>query len=386
MIAPAHRLKYITEYYFSKKLEEIRTLEQSGDQVVNLGIGSPDQPPAPETINALIQTAKGLKNHAYQPYRSTVELREAIALWYGSTYGISPDPGKEILPLLGSKEGIMYVSLAFLSSGDEVLVPNPGYLAYATAAKMAGATLLQYNLEESNNWYPDLEELSSTDLSRVKLMWVNYPHMPTGASASKNLFNKLIKFAREKDILICHDNPYSQVLNLEPRSIISYDPEMKSCIELNSLSKGFNMAGWRVGMLIANEQVINTVLKVKSNIDSGMFLPVQHGAIEALSASASWHRERNNVYNERKKLAETLLSELGFSYSQNQVGMFVWAKAPDHISDVPEYLDHILQKARVFLTPGVIFGSQGQRYVRISLCSTKETFTEAITRIQTTIT
>ncbi len=386
IIKPANRLQTISEYYFSKKLEEVRRMNEAGLDVINLGIGSPDMPPSPEVITAATEALQSKKNHGYPSYRSTPALRAAIASWYQQTYQVELNSEGEVLPLLGSKEGLFYIAMAFLNPGDQALVPNPGYPAYASVTTLTGATPLTYDLSEEGNWWPDFDKLEKTDLSKVKLMYVNYPHMPTGAVGSPELFQKLIDFGKRHRILICHDNPYGLVLNVDPpMSILKFDPQMEVSLELNSFSKAFNMAGWRAGMLLANSEVIETVLKVKSNVDSGMFLPLQSGAIEALKTGEAWHAERNEVYRERRNYAEKVFAKLGCTVRPNQVGLFLWAKAPDHILNVEAHVDEILQKARVLLTPGFIFGTQGSRYLRCSLCAPVERLKEALERMEKSI-
>ena len=375
------RLDNITEYYFSKKLEEVRKLESEGKNIINLGIGSPDLPPSKSTINALITSAENFKNHSYQPYRSIRDLRKAMSEWYLKIYSVKSDCDKEILPLLGSKEGIFYLSMALLDEGDEVLVPNPGYPAYTSATRLAGGNIKYYDLKEENNWLPELEELSKTDLTKVKLMWINYPQMPTGAKADRKIFTEIAEFGKKHNIIICNDNPYSLVLNEEQLSILSFDESRETCIELNSFSKSFNMAGWRVGMLIANENIINAVLQVKSNVDSGMFRPVQDAAIIALSNPEEWHSERNKTYRIRRELVFKMLDTMNLTYDKHQAGLFVWAKLPDTIADAEKYLDNILFNAGVFITPGKIFGSNGIRYIRVSLCANERDIIEASNRI-----
>lgn len=383
MISGADRIKDLSEYYFSSKLEQIRLMNEAGRDVINLGIGSPDLAPSQETLKAATDVLMRPSSHGYASYRGTPELRAAISSWYQKTYGVAAHPDYEILPLLGSKEGLFYISMAFLNPGDQVLVPNPGYPAYAAVTKLAGAEVLNYDLREENSWEPDFESLSRLDLRRVKLMWVNYPHMPTGQPARAELFERLVEFGKRNQILICHDNPYSMVLNNEkPLSLFSFDPKMEGSLELNSFSKAFNMAGWRVGMLLASKDVINMVLKVKSNVDSGMFLPVQAGAIEALKAPVTWHAKRNEIYRERRELAYKIFNQLGFQFSQKQVGLFVWAKAPDTVSSVEAKLDDVLDRAAVFLTPGFIFGSSGERYARCSLCAPSNRLKEALHRLE----
>jgi len=384
MILPgADRLQGVGEYYFSQKLEQIRLLNIAGRKVINLGIGSPDMLPSPQTLSAAITAIQSDESHGYASYRSTPGLREAIAKWYQSTYDVAVDFEREVLPLLGSKEGILYVSMAFLNPGDKVLIPNPGYPAYASISHLIGAKAIPYNLCENRNWWPDFEALEKSDLSGVKMMWVNYPHMPTGASAAPELFEKLIAFGMRHKILIAHDNPYSLVLNPDPPlSLLSFDPKREISLELNSFSKSFNMAGWRVGMLIAHAEVVNRCLQVKSNVDSGMFLPVQSAAVQALANPQSWHEARNFVYQQRRRLVYRIFDLLKFTYSREQVGLFVWAKAPDEIKDVQAFVDQLLLKAGVFLTPGFIFGTLGARYARCSLCASEEQLKESIQRLE----
>jgi hypothetical protein len=382
-LKPAERLGAISEYYFSRKLEEIRLMNEAGRDVINLGIGSPDLEPSTATRKAAQIAIDQPGTHGYASYRSSPQLRQAIAKWTDATYGVKADATREVLPLLGSKEGLFYLAMAYLNPGDQALVPNPGYPAYASVTRLAGGEVLNYDLKENSKWWPDFEELGARDLSRVKLMFVNYPHMPTGQSASPELFEKLIAFGREKGILIVHDNPYGLVLNeTEPLSLLRFDPRKEVSLELNSMSKAFNMAGWRVGWIIAHPEVIDTVLKVKSNVDSGMFLAVQAGAIEAFQNPASWHEERNRVYRERRALVYQLFDRLGFRYSRDQVGLFTWAKAPDSITDVAGFLDQVLEQHAVFFTPGFIFGSQGARYARSSLCVPVERLNEALKRLE----
>lgn len=384
MISPAARLNPISEYYFSSKLEQIRQMNEAGLDVINLGIGSPDLAPREEVIGTAAAALKSPKNHGYPSYRGLPALREAMSEWYKKTYGVNLNPATEVLPLLGSKEGLFYIAMAYLSAGDEALIPNPGYPAYTSVTHLAGAVPVPYDLSAENNWWPDFEKLEKTDLSKVKLMWVNYPHMPTGAEGSDELFKKLVAFGKKHNILICHDNPYSQVLNQKPpASILQFDPEFEMTLELNSFSKAFNMAGWRVGMLMGHAAMVENVLKVKTNVDSGMFLPLQFGAIEALkSTTPEWHSERNKIYFERQELAYKIFDKIGFTARKNQVGMFLWAKAPDQVTDVQARVDEILKKINVFITPGFIFGSQGNRYARISLCAPKERLNEALKRLE----
>lgn len=383
IISPANRLDNVTEYYFSQKLQEIREMNAQGMNVINLGIGNPDMSPSEKTIAKFIASAQNPKNHGYQGYKGIPELRKAIADWYLKIYGVSLNSEQEILPLLGSKEGIMHISMAFLNPGDEVLVPDPGYPTYSSVSNLVQAKIRNYNLDENNNWFPDLKALAATDLSKVKIMWLNYPNMPTGAKASDAMFKEVITFAKQYKILLCHDNPYSLILpDGAPKSILSYDGALDVAIELNSLSKSHNMAGWRVGWVAGGKAYIDTILKVKSNVDSGMFLPVQHAAAEAFSNSTEWHRQQNSEYEQRREKAWELLDTLGCQYDKHQVGMFIWARVPDAVESVEQYIDIFLQKAHVFITPGFIFGENGQRYIRVSLCSTIQAIDEALLRIK----
>lgn len=382
MIIPqAARLDNVKEYYFAGKLRELRTRMAAGEDIINLGIGNPDMAPAEETIKSLIQTAVEPHAHGYQPYKGIPALRNAFASWYLDMYGVTLNPDEELLPLMGSKEGIMHISMAFLNPGDEVLFPDPGYPTYASVTRLVQAVARPYQLSADKNWEPDLEALEQQDLSRVKIMWINYPHMPTGAAGSKELFSKLVAFARRNNILLCHDNPYSLVLNPEPRSIFSVPGSSEVAVELNSLSKSHNMAGWRVGMVTGNKLYIDTIQKVKSNMDSGMFLGLQQAAISALSNSFEWHRNRNTEYARRKETACTLLDKLNCTYDSAQVGMFVWAKTPEGCTGF-ELSDNVLDETLVFLTPGGIFGEAGNHYIRISLCTPQHRLTEALERIQ----
>ncbi len=381
MIEIADRFKSVKEYYFSVKLQEIAKMRSEGKEVLNLGIGSPDLPPDNATIGALVDSVVKSGNHAYQPYRSSKELREAMSDFYQNRYNVGLNSETEVLPLLGSKEGIMYISLAFLNSGDEVLIPNPGYPAYGAITNLVGATVRSFDLVEEKDWLPDFDALEHEDLSKVKIMWVNYPNMPTGANSSKNLFQKLIKFGKRHNILIINDNPYSLVLNDSPQSILEEDSAKEHVLELNSLSKSFNMAGWRVGVVAGHQQYINAIVQAKSNVDSGMFLPVQKAAAKALSLPQEWHDERNSVYAKRRSTALELLNHLDCEVKPNQVGMFLWAKLPTQIESVRGFIDEILHNAHIFLTPGEIFGTNGNRFIRLSLCSTEQDFELAIQRI-----
>ncbi len=382
-IEPANRISEVKEYYFSKKLREIDEMRQKGIQVINLGIGNPDRPPHPDVLEELKNTSSDKSNHGYQSYIGLPELRNAFATWYKTYFNVDLDPKNEILPLMGSKEGIMHISLAFLNKGDQVLVPNPGYPTYASVSNLVEAEMVTYDLKEDLNWQPDFEELEKMDLSKVKLMWVNYPNMPTGANATLEIFEKLVAFGKKHNILICNDNPYSFILNDNPLSIFRIEGAKDICIELNSLSKSHNMAGWRIGMVATNPQLIQYILRVKSNMDSGMFKSLQLAATKALSLDKSWYDEVNKEYFERRELVWEIMDMLGCTYDKNQSGMFIWAKIPDSAESAEQISDDILNNAHVFITPGSIFGSQGERYIRISLCSTKEVLKESINRIQT---
>ena len=338
--------------------------------------------PSQETVQTLSEQAFLEGNHGYQPYRGIPDLRKAMADWYQRTYGVTVDSTVQLLPLIGSKEGIFHISMAFLNPGDRVLTPNPGYLAYPAAARIVGAEPVFYDLTEKSNWLPNLDALQNNDLSRVKIMWINYPHMPTGAVANIAAFQQLVAFARRHHILICHDNPYSLILNPNPLSIFNADGAFDCCLELNSLSKSHNMAGWRIGMAIGNRDYIDAILKVKSNLDSGMFLPLQKAAVSALQNSAEWHQQQNQQYSQRKKIVCKLLDSLNCSYQKETAGMFVWAKAPDHIDDVEVFLDELLYEAGIFIAPGKIFGSNGERFIRVSLCAPEERLQQAVERIR----
>ncbi len=381
-ITPASRMNLVQEYYFSTKLKEIVAMQSRGIQVINLGIGSPDLPPSAETIAVLNEAAQNPKNHAYQSYIGSPVLRGAFAQWYQTWYGVALNPANEILPLMGSKEGIMHLSMTYLEAGDEVLVPNPGYPTYRAASLLTGATVIDYNLSETHGWLPDFEALAQRDLSRVKLMWVNYPHMPTGAQASTAFFEKLIAFGKKYRILIINDNPYSFVLNENPLSLLSVDGAKDIALELNSLSKSHNMAGWRIGMLAGNANFLADVLRFKSNMDSGMFLPAQLAAAKALHNPPEWYEKLNKIYRERQQKVFELLRLLGCEFSDDQQGMFVWARIPARYKDGYELSDEILHMAHVFITPGGIFGSQGNGYIRASLCSEVAVFEEAIDRVK----
>ncbi len=380
MIEVADRLHTVEEYYFSKKLREVNLLIASGKPIINLGIGSPDLQPPQKVVEAL---TKGLLNpgaHKYQSYQGLPELREAIAAFYRLHFTVNLSPNTEVLPLMGSKEGIMHISMAYLNEGDEVLIPNPGYPTYQSVTKLVGAKPVFYELDEVNNWLPNLKALENSDLSKVKLMWVNYPHMPTGAQPTEQLFEDLVAFAQRQNILIINDNPYSFILNDSPKSILSVDGAKEVCLELNSLSKTFNMAGWRVGMVVGDNAHINNVLKVKSNMDSGMFYGIQKGAIEALRCSEMWYSTLNSVYQQRRYLVWQLADALNCTYDKNATGLFVWAKLPAYVKS-EEFIDLILKENHLFITPGTIFGSQGEGYIRFSLCASNDVLEEAITRV-----
>ncbi len=381
-IKVASRLDSIHEYYFSKKLKEIADLNAAGKNVLNLGIGSPDLPPSVPAIEKLVETARLPTSHAYQGYVGVLALREAMSVFYKKHYDVSLNPVNEILPLLGSKEGIMHICMTYLETGDEALLPNPGYPTYRAAVTLAGAKCVDYNLTETNGWLPDLEKLAKQDLSKVKLMFVNYPHMPTGAQGTKAFFEELVAFAKQHNILVINDNPYSFILNDHPLSILSVDGAKDIVLELNSLSKSHNMAGWRVGLLAGKAEFLNDVLRFKSNMDSGMFLPVQIAAIEALKADKEWYLDLNDEYRRRQQKVFVLLSLLGCTFDERQTGMFVWAKIPPQYKTGFELSDEILHGANVFITPGGIFGNQGDGYIRSSLCARESVFEEAIERVK----
>ncbi len=380
-IEPAEHIRTIQEYYFSVKLAEVARMNAEGRDVVSLAVGAPDHMPSRETIDTLCESARRSDVHAYQPYTGIPELRKAYAEWYNRIYGVGLQPA-EVLPLIGSKEGILHISMTFLNFGDAVLVPNPGYPTYRSVSQLLRAEVMEYDLLEEKGWEPDFEALEEMDLNRVKLMWVNYPNMPTGANASMELFEKLVAFGKKHQIVICHDNPYSFILNDPPVSILSVPGAKEICIELNSLSKSHNMSGWRMGMLASNAQFVQWVLKAKSNIDSGQFKPMQLATVVALSNSDEWHAEMNRIYRERRGWAEKIMSLLGCSYDPNQVGLFVWGKLPAEVVSSESLVDDLLRHARVFLTPGFIFGSNGERFIRISLGASVEKLQEACRRIE----
>lgn len=378
--SPAIRLQHLSEYYFSKKMAQLQQLKQSGKPIINLGIGNPDLPPPPKVIEALQNAALDLTQQGYQPYKGTQELREAISQFYQTHYQVSLNANAEILPLFGAKEGIMHISAAYLNREDSVLVPNPGYASYSATAHMCEANVMYYDLTEKNNWYPDFEQLENTDLSRVKIMWVNYPNMPTGARAEVHLYEKLIAFGKKHNILIVNDNPYSFILTKKPMSILQIDGAKETAVELNSLSKTFNMAGWRVGMMVGNAQVVQHALTVKSNMDSGMYYGLQMGAVTALNTDKQWMAANNKHYENRREIVWKLADALQVTYQKNAEGFFVWAKIKDG-TDAYQKSDEILEKYNIFVTPGSIFGSNGNQYLRFSLCAHETILSEALSRI-----
>ena len=381
MIQVADRLNTVEEYYFSRKLREVAALKAQGKPIINLGIGSPDLQPPERVLNAMVETFEDPLVHKYQSYQGIPELRVAFAQFYDTHFNVKVNPMTETLPLMGSKEGILHISLAFLNPGDEVLIPNPGYPTYASVTKLVGAKPVYYDLTEEKGWHPDLLALGKKNLKKVKMMWINYPHMPTGAQATNKLFDELIAFAKRNDILLVNDNPYSFILNPYPRSILKYKGAKDICLELNSLSKTFNMAGWRVGMLLGKEEYLQAVLTVKSNMDSGMFLGIQKGAIEALQCSTIWFMTLNSVYEERREIVWKIADKLKCTYDKNATGLFVWAKLPKHI-EAEAYIDMILKECSVFIAPGTIFGSNGQGYIRFSLCADSDDLEEALARMK----
>lgn len=376
----ANRLNSVQEYYFSRKLREVRELMAQGKPIINMGIGSPDLAPSPEVLTTLRDSITDAGAHQYQSYQGLPELRAAIAEFYQQKFGVRIDPANGVLPLMGSKEGIMHISMAFLNVGDEVLLPNPGYPTYGSVTRLVEAVPRTYDLSEENGWLPDLEALSKEDLSKVKLMWVSYPHMPTGATATLEQLTSLVDFAKANDILLVNDNPYSFVLSSNPTSILSIEGALDCTLELNSLSKTFNMAGWRVGMVLGSPENINAVLKVKSNMDSGMFYGIQKGAIAALQSGPEWFAELDKVYTKRRKLMFQLADKLGCEYSEDAVGMFVWCKLPEGAPSSEAFVDEVLYDKNIFIAPGTIFGSNGEGYIRFSLCVKEEKIKEAIER------
>ena len=382
-IKPAERLSLVSEYYFSRKLKEVAQMNAEGKDIISLAIGSPDMPPSKQTIQTLCEVASRPDTHGYQPTMGTPELRKAMADFYKRWYGVDLNPATEIQPLIGSKEGILHVTLAFVNPGEEVLVPNPGYPTYTSLSKILGAKVVNYDLMEDNGWQPDFEQLEKMDLSRVKLMWTNYPNMPTGGNARMETYERLVDFARKHNIVVVNDNPYSFILNDKPMSLLQVEGAKDCCIEFNSMSKSHNMPGWRVGMCATNPTFISWILKIKSNIDSGTFRGIQLAAAAALSNDEEWHHEANiETYSRRRKYAEQIMDALGCKYDSNQVGMFLWGRIPDSYSNCEELTERVLHEARVFITPGFIFGSKGERYVRISLCAKEEKIQAALERIR----
>ena len=383
MIQPAERLSLVSEYYFSRKLKEVAQMNAEGKDVISLAIGSPDMPPSEKTIERLCEVARQADTHGYQPTMGTPELREAMADFYQRWYGVELNAKTEIQPLIGSKEGILHVTLAFVNPGDEVLVPNPGYPTYTSLSRLLGAKVVNYNLREDNGWQPDFDELERMDLSRVKLMWTNYPNMPTGANAQMQTYERLVQFAREKNIVVVNDNPYSFILNERPLSLLQVPGAKDCCIEFNSMSKSHNMPGWRVGLCATNATFISWILKVKSNIDSGTFRAIQLAAAEAYRNEPEWHRQANiDTYAARRQHAEQLMRVLGCTFDPAQVGMFLWGRIPESYENAEQLTERVLHEARVFITPGFIFGSNGERYIRISLCAKEEKIKEALRRVE----
>lgn len=384
MIQPAERLSLVQEYYFSRKLKEVAQLNAEGRDIISLAIGSPDMPPSPQTVEKLCEVARQANAHGYQPTMGTAELRQAMANFYRKWYGVTLNPNSEIQPLIGSKEGILHVTLAFCNPGDKVLVPNPGYPTYTSLSKILGTRIVNYNLREDNGWQPDFEELERMDLSGVKLMWTNYPNMPTGGNARMETYERLVAFAKAHDIVVVNDNPYSFILNEHPMSLLQVEGAKDCCIEFNSMSKSHNMPGWRVGLCATNATFISWILKVKSNIDSGTFRGIQLAAAEAYNTNTQeWHHEANiQVYRRRRDIAEQIMDTLGCKFDPNQVGMFLWGKIPNKYNNVEDLTERVLHEARVFITPGFIFGTNGERYIRISLCAKDEKIREALQRIQ----
>ncbi len=385
IIPPSNTAKQINEYYFSKKLASVRKMNEEGKDIINLGIGNSVIPPADSVIAELNFNTIADNNHGYQSYTGIYELRKAFSNWYKKYYNVDVNPETEILPLQGSKVGIIYISSAFLNRGDKVLIPNPGYPAYAASAKMRDAEIIPYKLKSENSYLPDFNELRKNDLSKVKLMWVNYPNMPTGQNATKNLFEKLIAFGKENNILICNDNPYSFILNNNPLSILSVKDAFDTSLELNSLSKSHNMAGWRIGSVFGAEKYINVIRKIQSNYTSGMFLPIQKAAVKALNLDANWYKSLNKVYSENRKYVRQLSEILNLKYNKKSTGMFVWAKIPEYYKTGIEFSDFLLEKFGIFITPGEIFGTEGKNYVRISLSNNIKDYKNALSRISNKI-
>ncbi len=380
-IKGSKRSEAVREYYFSQKLREMEQMRESGIDVINLGIGSPDLAPSNSAINMLEKYAHNANSHGYQSYAGIKELREAFAQWYHNYFDTELDASSEVLPLMGSKEGIMHISMAFVNPGEQVLVPNPGYPTYAAITQLIGGEVINYNLTPENDWYPNIEELEKRDLSKVKLMWINYPNMPTGQKANKEVFKKLVAFAKRHSILLCNDNPYSFILNSQHLSLLSVEGAKEVALELNSISKSHNMPGWRIGMVAGHKEYIKAIIKVKSNMDSGMFKPMQMAAAKALSCGDEWYEQINREYRKRRVIAETIMEQLGCSFDVNQKGMFLWGKISVNFKNAKELSNEILYKTHVFITPGSIFGSQGERYIRLSLCASEEILREALSRI-----
>lgn len=383
LIKPADRLSLVSEYYFSRKLKEVAKLNAEGQDIISLAIGSPDMPPSKHTIDKLCEVARQDNAHGYQPTMGTPELRTAMARFYKRWYGVELDPATEIQPLIGSKEGILHVTLAFVNPGEKVLVPNPGYPTYTSLSKILGAKVVNYDLMENNGWQPDFDALEQMDLSHVRLMWTNYPNMPTGGNACMETYERLVRFAKNHNIVVVNDNPYSFILNDNPISLLQVEGAKDCCIEFNSMSKSHNMPGWRVGLCASNKEFISWILKIKSNIDSGTFRGIQLAAAAAYDNSEEWHREANIVtYGRRRKIAEEIMTTLGCRYDSAQVGMFLWGRIPDIYKGCEELTERVLHEARVFITPGFIFGTNGERYVRISLCAKDDKMCEALERIK----
>jgi LL-diaminopimelate aminotransferase len=381
-VKPADRTQMVQEYYFSRKLAQIDRMRRDGSDIINLGIGSPDQAPSERTVAALVASASRPTSHGYQSYTGIPALRKAFADWYKKYFHVDLNPDSEILPLMGSKEGIMHISMAFVNPGDEVLIPDPGYPTYSSVTNLVGGIARIYDLSEKNGWFPDLKSLEKSDLSKVRLMWINYPNMPTGAKGSVVLFEKIVAFALKHNILLCNDNPYSFILNNDYHSVLEIEGAREIALELNSLSKSQNMAGWRVGMVAGHSDYIKEILKVKSNMDSGMFLAMQMAAVEALGNPESWYEEINQVYSRRRKIVEEIMNLLNCKYDKNQSGLFLWGRIPESIKSCEDYVEEILNKSHVFITPGFIFGNNGSRFIRISLCATEERLAEAKERME----
>lgn len=379
-IVPAERVSRIQEYYFSRKLREVAKLNSEGADIISLGIGGPDRPPHKLVVDTLCAQAKVDSNHSYQPYVGIPELRNAMSQWYKRSYGVDLDPVTEVQPLIGSKEGILHVSMAFLNPGDGVLVPNPGYPTYLSVSRLVDADIYTYDLTEQGGWMPDFDALERLPLDKIKLMWINYPHMPTGTPATMELFERIVDFGRRHGIVIAHDNPYSFILNDKPLSLLQVPGAKDVAVEMNSMSKSHNMAGWRIGMVASNATFINWILKVKSNIDSGQFRPMMQAAAEGFSLGSEWYAELNGVYAQRRVVAEDIMNELGCAFNPGQKGLFLWGRVPDGNGE--QMADNLLYKARVFVTPGSVFGSNGDNYIRLSLCATEEKLKEALRRIK----